>query len=125
MACVSGKSVREWAYENRLCPRLDRRPESRLATCRLEHKLPMYKDYEEFKKLGFKLNMSRGKPSSEQLDLSIDMINGSVSFNPIASDGIDCRNYGGLLGLPEARELFGTLLGVPADQVVVAGNSSL
>ncbi|MFJ4376390.1 aminotransferase class I/II-fold pyridoxal phosphate-dependent enzyme [Pseudomonas japonica] len=68
------------------------------------------------------INMARGVPSSEQLDLSTAMLDCDGYF---ADDGTDCRNYMGQQGLPEARALFAPLLGVPAEQVVVDGNSSL
>jgi DNA-binding transcriptional MocR family regulator len=79
--------------------------------------------YEQFKQLGLKLDMSRGKPAPEQLALSASLLGALDDFK--ASDGTDTRNYGGVLGLPEARALFGSLLDVPAAQVVVDGNASL
>ncbi len=85
----------------------------------------MYKDYQEFTKLNLKLDMSRGKPSPEQLDLSLPLLNETGISDQIKSNEIDCRNYGVQLGLPEVRELFAPLLEVPAKQVVVTGNSSL
>ena len=71
------------------------------------------------------LNMARGKPCREQLDLSSGMMTCLTESDVKALDGSDCRNYGLLEGLPEARALFGSLLRVPAQQVIVAGNSSL
>lgn len=85
----------------------------------------MYKDYQEFTKLNLKLDMSRGKPSPEQLDLSLSLLNETGISDQIESSGIDCRNYGVQLGLPEVREFFSSLLEVPMNQVVVEGNSSL
>jgi DNA-binding transcriptional MocR family regulator len=70
-----------------------------------------------------KLDMSRGKPAPEQLDLSKPLLGAIDDF--VAADGTDARNYSLVLGLPEARALFGTLLDVPAAQVVAEGNSSL
>ena len=84
------------------------------------------KKYKEFKSFGLKLDMSRGKPSTEQLDLSIkllDVINSSSNF--CTKGGFDCRNYGLLDGIPEAKELFANLLGVKATNIFVGGNSSL
>ncbi|HKU39467.1 MAG TPA: aminotransferase class I/II-fold pyridoxal phosphate-dependent enzyme, partial [Polyangiales bacterium] len=80
-------------------------------------------EYESFKRLGMKLDMSRGKPAPEQLDLSKPLLGTIDQFT--AADGSDARNYGLVLGLPEARALFGSLLDVPAAQVVAEGNSSL
>ncbi|MFZ6047383.1 aminotransferase class I/II-fold pyridoxal phosphate-dependent enzyme [Pseudomonas sp. CR3202] len=68
------------------------------------------------------INMARGVLSSEQLDLSNGLFE---QTNFIAQDGTDCRNYMGQQGLPEARKLFSNVLGVPPEQVVVDGNSSL
>lgn len=82
--------------------------------------------FEEFRALGMKLDMSRGKPSSEQLDLSRALLDTVKSDDALtAADGTDCRNYGVLLGLTEARKLFADLLEVPAAQLVAADNSSL
>ena len=85
----------------------------------------MHKDYQEFTKLNLKLDMSRGKPSPEQLDLSLSLLNGTDISKQIKSGGIDCRNYGIQLGVPEVREFFSSLLDAPMNQVVVEGNSSL
>ena len=84
------------------------------------------KQYEDEKGKGLSLNMARGKPGKEQLDLSNDMLdifNSKSDF--IGSDGMDCRNYGILEGIDECRKLFGDILGVPANKVMVGGNSSL
>jgi len=82
--------------------------------------------YDDFRKLGIKIDMTRGKPSAEQLDLSSDALANALKAGEFMSrDGIDCRNYGHALGLPEAREFGADLLGVASEQVVAAGNSSL
>ena len=82
--------------------------------------------YEGFKLRGLKLNMSRGKPSPEQLDLSNALLDTVPSSErPLDSSGEDTRNYGLLLGIPEARLLFGQILCAPASEVLVSGNSSL
>jgi len=85
----------------------------------------MYKNYQEFIKSNLKLDMSRGKPSPEQLDLALSLLNETGISDQIKSSGTDCRNYGVQLGLPEVREFFASLLDVSMDQVVVEGNSSL
>ena len=71
---------------------------------------------------GLALDMTRGKPCAEQLDLSLGMLE-LRDFR--AADGSDCRNYGVLEGLPEARRFFAELLGVEPAEVIVGGNSSL
>jgi len=81
--------------------------------------------YNAFKAKRLNLNLTRGKPSSAQLDLSSALLALPGPDDCLAEDGTDCRNYGVLQGLPEARHLFSGLLGAPADQVVVANNSSL
>ena len=84
------------------------------------------KEYESFKSQGIKLDMSRGKPGPEQLDISHEIF--SALGNPYeykTADGIDCRNYGGLDGLKELKEVFGEILGVKSELVIVGGNSSL
>jgi hypothetical protein len=62
--------------------------------------------YDAFKQRGLKLDMSRGKPAPEQLDLSNALLTDALP-GYAAADGSDCRNYGGGVGLPEARALFG------------------
>ncbi len=79
-------------------------------------------EFLKYKNMGLKLNMSRGKPCTEQLDLSKQMLK---MDNYIGEDGSDARNYGMLEGMPEARRFFAELLGVDKDEVIVGGNSSL
>ncbi|POR49167.1 DNA-binding transcriptional MocR family regulator [Paraburkholderia eburnea] len=86
---------------------------------------PNVLNYERFRQWQMRLDLSRGKPAPEQLDLSQALLDEAGQAGYRARDGFDCRNYGLPLGLPEARELGGELLGVPAAQVVAAGNSSL
>ena len=70
-----------------------------------------------------KLNMARGRPGADQLDLSDAIL---TAENPkIAADGMDCRNYGCLEGLPEMRVFFGELLGLDPANIIIGGNSSL
>ncbi|MFZ6646977.1 aminotransferase class I/II-fold pyridoxal phosphate-dependent enzyme [Undibacterium sp. TJN25] len=79
--------------------------------------------YQAFQQKGLKLDMSRGKPSPEQLDLSNALLGAMETY--LAADGTDTRNYGGATGLPEARALFGELLDLPPSQVIVDGSKSL
>ena len=84
------------------------------------------KEYEAMKAKGLKLDMSRGKPSAAQLSISngmLDVLNSQSDCKD--SDGIDCRNYGNLEGIPQARKLMGDLMRVPAENVLVCGNASL
>jgi aspartate/methionine/tyrosine aminotransferase len=83
--------------------------------------------YSNFKAQKLNLDMSRGKPCSEQLDLSMDMLTDILGYSPDckASDGMDCRNYGALDGIPEAKELFGEMLEVSTKEIIIGGNSSL
>ena len=81
--------------------------------------------YEVFKAQNLKLDMTRGKPCTEQLDLSMDMLDIKSSELKKADDGTDARNYGGLDGLPEAKALFGEMLGVATNEIIIGGNSSL
>lgn len=71
------------------------------------------------------LDMTRGKPSAAQLDLSDALLTNVTAEEVRDDDGADLRNYGGLAGTPACRKLFGEYLGVPVDQVVIGGNSSL
>ncbi len=84
------------------------------------------KEYDNVKAKGLKLDMSRGKPSPAQLDITNGMFDVIRPENGFISDGgIDCRNYGNVEGLPEARQLMGEFLGVPMENVYVCGNASL
>lgn len=82
-------------------------------------------EYLRLGELDLSINMARGVPGSEQLDLSNALLDLSLAGDYLAEDGTDCRNYMGQQGLPEARRLFAPLLGLPAEQTVVSGNSSL
>jgi len=82
--------------------------------------------YDSFKNQNLKLDMTRGKPSSEQLDLSMGMLDVLNSTSDIKTeDGTDSRNYGGLDGISEAKEFFAQVLEVSPKEVIVGGNSSL
>ena len=70
--------------------------------------------YQEFKALDLKLDMSRGKPCGEQLDLSMSILD----MKECTIDNIECRNYGGLEGLPSIRRLFAQLLEVDENEVL-------
>ena len=79
-----------------------------------------------FKARDLKLNMARGKPSAEQLDLSMPLLEALTSYEDcISEDGTDCRNYGVLDGLPEAKRLMACMLDDEPENVIVFGNSSL
>ena len=84
------------------------------------------KEYAEAKAKGLALDMSRGMPSAKQLDVSLgllDTINSSSDLK--ALDGTDCRNYGVLDGIPEAKKLMADMMGTTPDHVIVYGNASL
>jgi len=81
--------------------------------------------YDALKAKGLKLNLTRGKPSAAQLDLSAGLLSLPGAGDYLAEDGSDCRNYGELRGLAEARRLFSGVVGAPPEQVLVASNSSL
>ncbi|MDF2685838.1 MAG: aminotransferase [Clostridia bacterium] len=82
--------------------------------------------YEVYKSKGLKLDMSRGKPGSDQLDISKDLLTIlNESSDCIDSTGFDCRNYGLLDGISEAKKIFADLFGVSAEETIVGGNSSL
>lgn len=89
----------------------------------LERKKEIEIKYNCYKSQGLKLDMSRGKPSSEQLDLSNGIFENVSNF--IAEGGIDCRNYGVLEGIIEIRRIFADILGVSVDEVIAGDSSSL
>lgn len=82
--------------------------------------------YDEYVGLGLNLDMSRGKPSPDQLDLTMPMLDALTSSDMLkAENGFDTRNYGILDGIPEAKRLFAEILGVKPENIIVGGNSSL
>ena len=82
--------------------------------------------YKEAQAKGLHLDMSRGKPGADQLDLSMPMLDVLNSQSDLKdATGLDCRNYGVLDGLKEAKELLAGMTGVSADNVIVYGNASL
>ena len=82
--------------------------------------------YQDWKARGLKLDMSRGKPAADQLDLALPMMKVlSETSNFKSEDGVDCRNYGALTGILEARRLMADMIGTTPVHVIVYGNSSL
>jgi len=92
----------------------------------LEKKNELIESYKKFKAKGLQLNMSRGKPGADQLDLSLGVLSCiSDSENCKSESGSDCRNYGTLDGIPEAKRLFADMLNVSPEEIIIGGNSSL
>jgi len=86
----------------------------------------LLEEYEDAKGKGLKLDMSRGKPAPIQLDLTMDMMEILNSDSDIkAENGFDCRNYGLMDGIPEARKLIAEMMSVSPENVIVFGNASL
>ena len=84
------------------------------------------KQYFSYKEMNLNLNMARGKPCKEQLDLSMpmmDVLNSNADLN--CEDGIDCRNYGVLGGIEECKKLLGDIIEVNPKNILIFGNSSL
>lgn len=83
-------------------------------------------EYADYQSLGLSLNMARGKPSKEQLDLSMGMMDVLNSDTDLTcDDGTDCRNYGLLDGIEEAKSLLSDMIEVPEKNIIILGNSSL
>ena len=91
----------------------------------IAEKAQLEKAYAEYKAKGLKLNMARGKPGTEQLDIVMDIFSVLPTNADYISSGIDSRNYGELSGIPEAKVLFADILGCKPSQVFVGGNASL
>lgn len=82
--------------------------------------------YDRYKAMGLNLDMSRGKPSNDQLELSMELLDTlKADSSLISENGLDCRNYGGPDGIPEVRRLFADILSCKAEQVIIGGTSSL
>ena len=86
----------------------------------------LMEEYRGYQARGLALDMSRGKPNTQQLDLCQGMLDTvSSSLGAVSGSGVDCRNYGLLEGLPEVRRLLADMLNVREDEIIVGGNSSL
>ena len=83
------------------------------------------KEYEDAKALHLALNMARGKPGREQLELVMPILGVLTRSEQFLSDGVETRNYGEVAGIPAARRLFADILGCKPEQVFVGGNASL
>ena len=89
-------------------------------------KANLEKEFKKVQSKGIKLDMSRGKPSTEQLNLSMEMMDVLTSKSDlVCEEGVDCRNYGVLDGIKEAKQLLADMMEVPKDNIVIFGNSSL
>jgi DNA-binding transcriptional MocR family regulator len=85
----------------------------------------LQENYQALKARGLKLDLTRGKPSAAQLDLSAELLSLPGADDYLAEGGVDCRNYGGLQGLVEVRRIFSGIMGAPVEQIVAANSSSL
>ena len=94
-------------------------PENELEALKVKYEA----EYRKLADLKLDLNMARGKPAPELLDLNSALFERMTDLN--AEDGTDCRNYGVLEGLPEMRKFFGDVLGIDPEQIIVGGNASL
>lgn len=90
-----------------------------------EERFSLQKRYEELKALHLSLDMTRGKPCPDQLDIGSDMLGAILPDDVKSREGFDCRNYGLPFGLEEAKELFAEILHIQSDRVIVGNNSSL
>jgi DNA-binding transcriptional MocR family regulator len=89
-------------------------------------KMELEKQFEDAKGKGLALDMSRGKPTPEQLDMEMDFMDVLNAASDMKTEtGVDTRNYGLMEGIPEAKRLMGEMMGVPAENVIVYGNASL
>lgn len=89
-----------------------------------QHRLQQ-ENYSQLKAKGLSLDLTRGKPAPEQLDLSNGLLALPGEGDYLDGNGTDTRNYGGGNGLPELRAIFGELLGIPAPNLIAANNASL
>lgn len=92
----------------------------------LQEKVALEAEYAKIKEMGLSLDMSRGKPAAEQLDLSMGILDTVDAKSVVKSEnGTDLRNYGVLDGIPEAKKLIGDMVGAKPENVIIYGNSSL
>ena len=89
-------------------------------------KAALAEEYEGYRERNLSLDLSRGKPSPSQLDLSLGLLSRQRTVEDCrAKDGTDCRNYGLAFGLPEMKKMWSDITGVDYDRIIVGGNSSL
>ncbi len=91
----------------------------------LTQKESLEKEFAAIKAKNLSLDMSRGKPSAEQLNISMEMMDVLSSESELVCEGVDCRNYGILCGIADAKKLLADMIEVPVDNVIIYGNSSL
>ena len=97
-----------------------------LSRGQLEERLAALREkYDSYKALGLKLDMSRGKPGAEQLEITNDMLDPALLGNFKAENGLDVRNYGLLDGIPECKRIFSQILEVAPENIIIFGNASL
>ena len=88
-------------------------------------KKELEQQYADIKAQGLALDMSRGKPAADQLDLSMEMMDVLRSDTDLKCEtGVDCRNYGVIDGIPEAKRLLGEISEVDPEHIIIYGNSS-
>ena len=92
---------------------------------RQEMKAQLMERYREFQERRITLDMTRGKPCTAQLDLALGMLEGDTGKAYLTKEGLDCRNYGGLDGIPAAKTLFSEYVEVEPEELILGGNSSL
>ncbi|WP_026516322.1 aminotransferase [Butyrivibrio sp. MC2021] len=91
-----------------------------------QERVKLKAEYKKYQEMELSLNMARGKPCREQLDLSMGMMDALNSEADLScADGTDCRNYGVLTGIQEAKELIGAMMENKPDNIIIYGNSSL
>ncbi len=92
----------------------------------LDLKKELDREFDEIKAEGLALDMSRGKPAPDQLDLSMKMMEVLAGDADLKCEtGVDCRNYGVIDGIPEAKRLLGEMSEVDPENIIIYGNSSL
>lgn len=102
------------------------KPYSELTALQRQEELAaLQKTYRDYQSRGLKLNMARGKPGKEQLDLVSDLLTVLSSPEDCVDNGLDVRNYGELTGIPSAKKLFAEILGTKPEEILVGGNASL
>ncbi|MBW2622713.1 MAG: aminotransferase class I/II-fold pyridoxal phosphate-dependent enzyme [Deltaproteobacteria bacterium] len=92
---------------------------------RREYENELKKQYQTLHSRNLNIDMTRGKPCPEQLDISLDMLDCGTASDYMTANGVDGRNYGGIDGIPEAKELFSQLLEVEPHEIIIGGNASL
>ena len=121
IALYGKRDILPWQNKEEYYEKIQRHEQRRTAYTQAQ----LDKEYADIKAKGLALDMSRGKPSADQLDLSMGLMNVLSSDSDLKCEtGVDCRNYGVIDGIPEAKRLLGEMSEVDPDHIIIYGTQA-